>query len=238
MDLRDRVVLLTGGKRIGSSVAVELARRGADIALELQPVSRTMRRRRRRRSERPDAGRWSGRPTWRTRRAVRGTGRRHRGSTRPARRAREHGVGLPLDSVRRDDRRASAGKPRRRSRRRRSSAPARPRPHMRASGGGRIMNFSDWLAVSARPRYKGFLAYYVAKKAVMGLTEGAGLGAGGRPDPRERDRARARSSRRPTCQSRSSRRSRRRRRSGDGAAGRKSPRRWRRSSRPTSSPAR
>jgi len=48
-------------------------------------------------------------------------------------------------------------------------------PHMRANGGGRIVNFSDWLAVSSRPRYKDYLAYYVAKKAVIGLTEALAL---------------------------------------------------------------
>ena len=44
-------------------------------------------------------------------------------------------------------------------------------PHMRSGGGGHIVNFSDWTAASGRPRYKGFLPYYVAKRAVMGLTE-------------------------------------------------------------------
>jgi NAD(P)-dependent dehydrogenase (short-subunit alcohol dehydrogenase family) len=44
-------------------------------------------------------------------------------------------------------------------------------PHMRKAGGGRIVNFSDWLAVSGRPRYKGFVPYYVAKRAILGLTE-------------------------------------------------------------------
>jgi NAD(P)-dependent dehydrogenase (short-subunit alcohol dehydrogenase family) len=48
-------------------------------------------------------------------------------------------------------------------------------PHMRAAGGGRIISFSDWLAVSQRPRYKGYLPYYVAKKAVIGLTEALAL---------------------------------------------------------------
>ena len=48
-------------------------------------------------------------------------------------------------------------------------------PHMRAVGGGRIINFSDWVAASGRPRYKGYLAYYVAKKAVIGLTEALAL---------------------------------------------------------------
>ena len=42
---------------------------------------------------------------------------------------------------------------------------------MRRQGGGRIINFSDWLARSGRPRYKGFLPYYVAKGGVIALTE-------------------------------------------------------------------
>ena len=33
MDLKDRVVLITGGRRIGQVVARELAARGADVAL-------------------------------------------------------------------------------------------------------------------------------------------------------------------------------------------------------------
>jgi NAD(P)-dependent dehydrogenase (short-subunit alcohol dehydrogenase family) len=48
-------------------------------------------------------------------------------------------------------------------------------PFMRAQGGGRIINFSDWLACSHRPRYKGYLAYYVAKATVIGLTEALAL---------------------------------------------------------------
>ena len=28
-------------------------------------------------------------------------------------------------------------------------------PHMRSAGGGRIVNFADWLARSGRPRYDG-----------------------------------------------------------------------------------
>ena len=35
-------------------------------------------------------------------------------------------------------------------------------PHMRRQGGGRILNFSDWVAASSRPRYRGFVPYYVA----------------------------------------------------------------------------
>jgi NAD(P)-dependent dehydrogenase (short-subunit alcohol dehydrogenase family) len=44
-------------------------------------------------------------------------------------------------------------------------------PHIRRGGGGRIINFADWVAASGRPRYKGFVAYYVAKKGVIALTE-------------------------------------------------------------------
>jgi NAD(P)-dependent dehydrogenase (short-subunit alcohol dehydrogenase family) len=48
-------------------------------------------------------------------------------------------------------------------------------PHMRQQGGGRIINFSDWLAKSGRPRYPGFLPYYVAKAGVMALSEALAL---------------------------------------------------------------
>lgn len=48
-------------------------------------------------------------------------------------------------------------------------------PHMRKQGGGRIINFSDWIAKSGRPRYKGFLPYYVAKAGAMALTEALAL---------------------------------------------------------------
>jgi len=44
-------------------------------------------------------------------------------------------------------------------------------PHMRTAGAGRIVNFSDWTAASGRPRYEGYTPYYVAKAAVRGLTE-------------------------------------------------------------------
>ena len=44
-------------------------------------------------------------------------------------------------------------------------------PHLRAAGGGRIVNFSDWVAASGRPRYLGFVPYYVAKAGVKALSE-------------------------------------------------------------------
>ena len=48
-------------------------------------------------------------------------------------------------------------------------------PHLRASGGGRIVNVADWIAASGRPRYRGYLPYYVAKSAVVALTEALAL---------------------------------------------------------------
>jgi NAD(P)-dependent dehydrogenase (short-subunit alcohol dehydrogenase family) len=48
-------------------------------------------------------------------------------------------------------------------------------PHMRKQGGGRIITFSDWLARSGRPRYEGYLLYYVAKAGLMALTEAMAL---------------------------------------------------------------
>lgn len=44
-------------------------------------------------------------------------------------------------------------------------------PHMRRGGAGRIINFSDWVAASSRPRYRGFTPYYVAKAGVKALSE-------------------------------------------------------------------
>jgi NAD(P)-dependent dehydrogenase (short-subunit alcohol dehydrogenase family) len=169
MDLKDRVVLLTGGKRIGSTVAVALAQRGADVALSYH-------------QSRAEAET--------TAEAVRGAGRRAMIWQANVSRADECEAlvaatvaelgrldvlvnmasiyrSIPLDSMSGDDLQASLDVDLK-------SAFLCARaaiPHMRVAGGGRIVNFSDWLAVSQRPRYTGYLAYYVAKKAVMGLTE-------------------------------------------------------------------
>jgi NAD(P)-dependent dehydrogenase (short-subunit alcohol dehydrogenase family) len=48
-------------------------------------------------------------------------------------------------------------------------------PHMRRAQGGRIVAFSDWVAASRRPRYQGYLPYYVAKAGVMALVEALAL---------------------------------------------------------------
>jgi NAD(P)-dependent dehydrogenase (short-subunit alcohol dehydrogenase family) len=52
-------------------------------------------------------------------------------------------------------------------------------PHMRRAGGGHIVNFSDWVAASGRPRYPGFLPYYVAKAGAIALTEALALEVAG-----------------------------------------------------------
>lgn len=48
-------------------------------------------------------------------------------------------------------------------------------PAMRRVGGGRIVLFSDWVASSGRPRYPGYLPYYVAKAGVIALAESLAL---------------------------------------------------------------
>ena len=48
-------------------------------------------------------------------------------------------------------------------------------PHMRRHRGGRIINFADWVAASGRPRYPGYLPYYVAKAGAIALTEALAL---------------------------------------------------------------
>ena len=48
-------------------------------------------------------------------------------------------------------------------------------PHLRTAGGGRIVNFCDWVAASGCPRYEGFVPYYVAKAGVKALTEALAL---------------------------------------------------------------
>jgi len=48
-------------------------------------------------------------------------------------------------------------------------------PLLRKSGRGRIVNFTDWVAASGRPRYKDYVPYYTAKAGVKGLTEALAL---------------------------------------------------------------
>jgi NAD(P)-dependent dehydrogenase (short-subunit alcohol dehydrogenase family) len=48
-------------------------------------------------------------------------------------------------------------------------------PLMKRRGGGRIINFADWLPASRRPRYPGYAAYYASKSAVIAMTEALAL---------------------------------------------------------------
>jgi NAD(P)-dependent dehydrogenase (short-subunit alcohol dehydrogenase family) len=48
-------------------------------------------------------------------------------------------------------------------------------PEMKKTGGGRIVNFSDWLSASGRPHYKDYTPYYTSKAAVAALTQSLAL---------------------------------------------------------------
>ena len=173
MTLTNKTALITGGKRIGAVVAAELARRGMDVALsyqrskdEAEATAQTVR----------DAGR----------RAVVLQANLSRGDDcatlvdgaaaalgrldvliNMASVYRSHAL-ADIDEARWDESLDVDLKA--------AYLCARAAiPHMRAAGGGRIVNFSDWVAASGRPRYPGYLPYYVAKRAIIGLTEALAL---------------------------------------------------------------
>jgi NAD(P)-dependent dehydrogenase (short-subunit alcohol dehydrogenase family) len=173
MDLHDRVVLLTWGRRVGAAVAIELARRGADIALSFN-----------RSPAEAEA----------TAAAVRAAGRRAVVRRADVARAEECDAlvaaaaaelgrldvlvnmasvyrSVPFDQMTGDDLQAALDVDLKSA----FHCARAAVPHMKAAGGGRIVNVTDWLAASSRPRYKGYLGYYVAKRAVMGLTEALAL---------------------------------------------------------------
>jgi NAD(P)-dependent dehydrogenase (short-subunit alcohol dehydrogenase family) len=173
VNLDARVALITGGKRIGAVVAAELAARGADVALTYHSSQ----------DEAEEAAA-----------AVRALGRRgialRADLTDPAACTRvvddtvaEFGRLDVLVNM------ASVYKPRpfdelterdwREPQRVDldatwfcSRAAVR---HMRQVGGGRIVNFTDWVARSGRPRYPGYAPYYVAKAGVIAITEALAL---------------------------------------------------------------
>ena len=173
MELSNRVALVTGSKRIGAVVAIELARRGADVGL-CYNRSRTE----------ADA----------TAAAVKAAGRRVFVKQADLTRAadceafvEESAVALgrvdvlinmasiyvskPFSELTIEEYDENVAVDMR-------SAFICSRavwPHMRRSGGGHIVNFSDWLSRSGRPRYTGYLPYYVAKTGVIGLTEALAL---------------------------------------------------------------
>ncbi len=173
MKLNGRVALITGGRRIGAVVATELARAGADVAVVY-------------RSSRADAEA--------TVRDVESLGRRaialHADLRDPA--ACDHVVDDAVEQLGRLDvlvNMASIYRARAFDElvladwedqlavdlRAAWLCAQAAVPHMRRTGGGRIVNFSDWVAASGRPRYRGYLPYYVAKAGVIALTEGLAL---------------------------------------------------------------
>jgi NAD(P)-dependent dehydrogenase (short-subunit alcohol dehydrogenase family) len=168
-----RVALITGGKRIGAVVAEELARRGADIALtyhssaaEAEYVASQVRALRRRAHtievdlRQPEAC------TRAVNETVETLGRvdilvnmasmyRSKPFNELTEQDWHQQMRVDLDATWFCSRAAV--------------------PHMRKQGGGRIVNFTDWVAASRRPRYYGYAPYYVAKAGVIAITEALAL---------------------------------------------------------------
>jgi NAD(P)-dependent dehydrogenase (short-subunit alcohol dehydrogenase family) len=169
MDTRDKVALITGGKRIGAVVATTLARAGVDVALV---YNRSL-------AEASE-----------TEAAVKALGRRgmlvqadvtNERACADAVAATERELGRldilinmaslyvekPFAQLTAADwDRQLAVDLRATFLFAHASAPP-----MKKAGGGRIINFTDWVAASARPRYPGYTPYYVAKAGVKALTE-------------------------------------------------------------------
>jgi NAD(P)-dependent dehydrogenase (short-subunit alcohol dehydrogenase family) len=172
-DLTNRSALVTGGKRIGAAVAAALARRGMDIALSFN-----------RSQSEAEAAASAARAAGRRAVAVQADlSRADAAAILVDRVAAEFGrldvlvnmasvyASVPFDDT--DERVWDAVV---NVDLRAAFLCARAAvPHMRKAGGGRIINFTDWVARSGRPRYKGYLPYYVAKHAVIGLTEALAL---------------------------------------------------------------
>ena len=173
MELTDKVALITGGKRIGLVVAGELAARGVDIALsyarsraEAERAAERVRAVNRRATaiqadlSKPEACQAL------VERVVETFGRLdiliNMASVYVERPFAELNAS-EWDAVLNVDLRAAF------------LCAHAAAPHMRKQGGGRIINFSDWLSKSGRPRYRGFVPYYVAKAGVIGLTEAIAL---------------------------------------------------------------
>jgi NAD(P)-dependent dehydrogenase (short-subunit alcohol dehydrogenase family) len=173
VELIDRVALITGGRRIGVVVATELARKGADVAVVY-------------RSSRAEAEETANALRALSRRAfvVQADLRQPEACQRIVEETvAEFGrldvlVNMasvyrekPIDELTLEDWDAQMAIDLRAA----WLCSHAAIPHMRRSRGGRIVNFSDWVARSGRPRYTGYLPYYVAKAAVIALTEALAL---------------------------------------------------------------
>jgi NAD(P)-dependent dehydrogenase (short-subunit alcohol dehydrogenase family) len=173
MDLANRVALVTGGKRIGLAVAAELAALGADVAMSYarsgteaeQAVSAARAATRRAAAfqadlSQPDAAAHLVQSVVDT---FGGLDILINMASVYVRRPFADLTAADWDAVIDVDLRAAFLC---------SHAAA---PHMRARGGGRIINFSDWIARSGRPRYAGFVPEQRAKAGIIALTEALAL---------------------------------------------------------------
>ena len=173
MDLIDRAALITGGKRIGAAVAIDLAGRGMHLALSYNRSQNEA-------EEAADAVRSAGRRVYVIQADLSRAAECRRLVDESAASLGRLDVLVNMASVYQnaafddtDEARWDAAID---VDLRAAFLCARAAAtHLRAAGGGRIVNFSDWIAASGRPRYKGYLPYYVAKHGVIGLTEALAL---------------------------------------------------------------
>ena len=173
MDPAGKVALLTGTARIGRTVATALAKRGVDVAISYRKSRDSA-------EETADAVRAAGRRAIlvqaelsdpQAAKRIVDEVERDLGGPDILVPMASHYEKVPLDRL--DDRawrnNVDADL---QSTYRLALQAARP---MRERGGGRIVAFGDWLPRSGRPRYKGFLPYYVAKAGVIALVEALAL---------------------------------------------------------------
>jgi NAD(P)-dependent dehydrogenase (short-subunit alcohol dehydrogenase family) len=173
VDLTDRVALITGGKRIGLVVAGDLAARGVDVALGYarsqveanRAVDAVRAARRRGAAFQADLSQPAAAAAL-VQSVVDTFGRLdiliNMASVYALRPFADLTVG-DWDAVMNVDLRAAF------------LCAHAAAPHMRRQGGGRIISFSDWVARSGRPRYAGYVPYYVAKAGIIALTEALAL---------------------------------------------------------------
>ena len=173
MDPRDKSALITGGRRIGLLVAEELARRGADVALSYA-----------RSRDEAAAGasrvRAAGRKAMTIKANLSSADDCRAAVTQTAETFGRLDILVNMASVYarkpfEDLSVADWNAPLDVDLRAAFLCAHAAAPHMRAQGGGRIINFSDWVARSGRPRYLGYVPYYVAKAGVIALTEALAL---------------------------------------------------------------
>jgi NAD(P)-dependent dehydrogenase (short-subunit alcohol dehydrogenase family) len=173
MELTNRAALITGGKRIGAVVASELARRGADIALvyrgsrtqaeeALQTVSSVGRRAVLLQADLSEADACG--------RVVAAAAAAFGRLDVLVNMASVYRT-KPLEALTVEDWDGQLAVDLRAA----WLCAQAAIPHMRRVGTGRIINFSDWVARSGRPRYTGYLPYYVAKAGIIALTEALAL---------------------------------------------------------------